>query len=92
MLTDDRDLAVTRMLLEFAASLQLSVTAEGVELPEQLQTLRDIAAGRPGFAQGYLISRPVPPDELSLPWPCGTIGPLLDDSARVPNGPLTDRP
>jgi hypothetical protein len=38
-----------------------SVTAEGVETREQFETLRTLGMN---FAQGYLLGRPVPIDEL----------------------------
>lgn len=71
MLEDDRDRAVVRMLLEMASALGLAVTAEGVETPQQLAALRSLSAGRTSYLQGYLISRPLPAADLSLPWPGG---------------------
>lgn len=71
MLTDERDAAVVRMLVEMAHGLGAAVTAEGVETPAHLQALRDLAAERPGrrlHAQGYAISRPLPPEQLQATW------------------------
>ena len=53
---------VALALVRLGADLGLHVVAEGVETPEQLSALE--FAGCP-FAQGYLISRPVPADELT---------------------------
>nr|WP_255479758.1 EAL domain-containing protein [Quadrisphaera sp. RL12-1S] len=74
MLTDERDAAVVRMLVEMAHGLGASVTAEGAETPAHLQALRDLAAERPGrrlHAQGFAISRPVPPEQLTAAWTTG---------------------
>jgi EAL domain-containing protein (putative c-di-GMP-specific phosphodiesterase class I) len=49
-------------LVRLGLDLGLHVVAEGVETPAQLAALR--AAGCP-YAQGYLISRPVPAEELT---------------------------
>lgn len=48
-------------VIDTAHALGLKVTAEGVERPRQLQLLRDLGCDT---AQGYLISRPVAPDDL----------------------------
>jgi EAL domain-containing protein (putative c-di-GMP-specific phosphodiesterase class I) len=39
----------------------MSVTAEGVETSEQFERLKALGVN---FAQGYLLGRPVPIDEL----------------------------
>ncbi len=49
-------------LVRLGRDLGVHVVAEGVETPEQLAALQ--VAGCP-FAQGYLISRPLPADELA---------------------------
>jgi EAL domain-containing protein (putative c-di-GMP-specific phosphodiesterase class I) len=53
---------VALALVRLGSDLGLHVVAEGVETPEQLSALE--FAGCP-FAQGYLISRPIPADELT---------------------------
>jgi diguanylate cyclase (GGDEF)-like protein len=71
MLTDERDAAVVRMLVEMAHGLGADVTAEGVETPAHLQALRELSAERPGRrlqAQGYAIGRPAPPGQLEQAW------------------------
>ena len=49
-------------ILAMASSLNLPVTAEGVELQAQIDFLRDKGCG---LIQGFLISRPVPAEEIS---------------------------
>jgi len=69
---DERDAAVVRMLVELGLNTGLAVTAEGVETEAQLRSLQAMAHGRSVFVQGYLVSRPVPAEQLLLPWPDGT--------------------
>jgi EAL domain-containing protein (putative c-di-GMP-specific phosphodiesterase class I) len=57
----DTDPRLTTALVRFGLELGVHVVAEGVERPTQLQALVD--AGCP-FAQGYLLSAPVPAAEL----------------------------
>ena len=59
---DATSLALTRGSISLAHSLDLNVIAEGVETVEQLEILRDLDCD---FAQGYLYSRPLPPDEFT---------------------------
>ncbi|HYN55711.1 MAG TPA: bifunctional diguanylate cyclase/phosphodiesterase [Motilibacterales bacterium] len=56
------DRAVAAAVITLAGALGMSVTAEGVEHPEQAAVLRDL--GCPG-AQGWLYSKAVPPDEAT---------------------------
>ncbi|WP_329610962.1 putative bifunctional diguanylate cyclase/phosphodiesterase [Pseudomonas sp. KNUC1026] len=56
---DPNDAEIIRAILAIAASLKLTVIAEGVELPEQLEFLERLGCH---LYQGYLYSRP-------LPWP-----------------------
>lgn len=61
MSTDLGDLAIARAIIELAHSLGLRVVAEGVE--DELT--RDLLAGMDcDVAQGFLVSRPLPPDRL----------------------------
>jgi diguanylate cyclase (GGDEF)-like protein/PAS domain S-box-containing protein len=53
--------AIVDAVLSMARALDVAVTAEGVETPEQLASLRGI--GCP-FAQGYLFSEPIPPADV----------------------------
>ncbi len=55
------DVAITTAILDLARSLDLSVTAEGVETIEQRDALIDMGCRH---AQGYLFGRPMPAEEL----------------------------
>ena len=49
-------------MLGIGRALGLDVVAEGVETPAQLSTL---CRSGPGFAQGFLIARPMPAGQLA---------------------------
>jgi len=53
--------AIVSSIVTLARGLDISITAEGVETREQLEMLRTLGVH---FAQGYLLGRPVPIDEL----------------------------
>jgi len=57
---DDNDTAIVRTIIALAGSLGLTVVAEGVETDAQLAYLRTHHCDQ---VQGYLFSRPLPPDE-----------------------------
>ena len=52
------DAALVRAIVNMAHSLGITVTAEGVERPRQLEILRSLGCDH---AQGYLLGRPVVP-------------------------------
>lgn len=56
-----RKRAVIEASLELARKLELAVVAEGVETVEEWQMLAELGCG---MAQGYLIARPLPGDDL----------------------------
>jgi len=58
---DDRDWALTTTMVQMAADLGILAVAEGIET--QLQLERVLAIGCPD-AQGFLLGRPVPADQL----------------------------
>lgn len=57
----DGGYAVLRAVVAMCRALDISVTAEGVETPEQLELVR---AQKCDQIQGYLISRPVPAADI----------------------------
>ena len=61
MVSDDSDLTIVRSTIDLSHNLGLDVVAEGVEDVATLQRLAELGCDR---AQGYFLSRPVPPDEL----------------------------
>ena len=56
-----RSQAIAQAIIALCQSLGLEITAEGIERPEQLAWLNGHAAM---YIQGYLLSPPVPADEL----------------------------
>lgn len=56
-----RDRAMLEALLIMAKSLNFSTVAEGVETPEQLSILAALGCN---VAQGYFLSRPIPPKDF----------------------------
>jgi diguanylate cyclase (GGDEF)-like protein/PAS domain S-box-containing protein len=61
--SDPNDRALCEAIIVMAHKLELKVIAEGVETEEQRNLLS--AAGC-DFAQGYLFSRPIPPEEFEV--------------------------
>ena len=59
--TDAADTAIVASTIALAHSIGLSAVAEGVETADQLTVLRQMGCD---FAQGYLLSRPLPLDQL----------------------------
>lgn len=61
--TGTADEAITRAIIAMAHSMGMEVVAEGVETEAHLDFLRREGCD---YIQGYLLSRPVPDDQLSL--------------------------
>jgi diguanylate cyclase (GGDEF)-like protein/PAS domain S-box-containing protein len=55
--TDHRDNAIVRSIVSLAHDLDLTVIGEGIELPEQLGTLRELGCD---YGQGFFFSAGVP--------------------------------
>ncbi len=57
MLEDEKNHSIVRTIITLADTLGLEVVAEGVETQAQLEALRSLNCD---YAQGYLLSRPMP--------------------------------
>ena len=75
------DTAIVKAVIHMAHALSLDTVAEGVETPEQLHLLRDLGCD---YAQGYLFSRPQPPDAIEALF--------ADDVRRHPRASRRARP
>jgi diguanylate cyclase (GGDEF)-like protein len=62
MADDSDDAVIVRATIELGHNMGLSVVAEGVDNPRSLRMLEDY---RCDMAQGFLISRPIPADQLT---------------------------
>ena len=56
-----RERAVIESVVSMAHALNMATVAEGIERPEQVEFLRAIGCDA---VQGYIFSRPVPPDDF----------------------------
>ncbi|MGY1608519.1 MULTISPECIES: putative bifunctional diguanylate cyclase/phosphodiesterase [unclassified Geodermatophilus] len=91
---DRQSRALCESVVTIGRTLRLDVVAEGVETPAQLGVLRGMGIG---FAQGFLLSRPLPAAELAhvlqdnagALWP-GLVGlaaaPVEEPAVRVVRG------
>jgi EAL domain-containing protein (putative c-di-GMP-specific phosphodiesterase class I) len=52
---------IVRTIITLARNLGMDALAEGIETPEQLAMVRRLGCA---FGQGFLFSRPLPPDRL----------------------------
>jgi EAL domain-containing protein (putative c-di-GMP-specific phosphodiesterase class I) len=59
--TDQNDGAIVRSIIDLGHHFNLSVIAEGVETPEQMDYVKSLGCDE---IQGYLFSRPLPDDEF----------------------------
>jgi len=88
--TNPRSAAIARAIIQLCQGLGLAVTAEGIERPEQLAPL----VGYPGLhAQGYLLTRPQPPDQVlavMATLPTLTRALVRSSVARLPESQLAE--
>ena len=59
---EPKDAAITTGLINLAHALGLKAIAEGVECEEQLEVVRELGCD---LAQGYLLARPMRPEDVS---------------------------
>ncbi len=89
--------AVVTAIIALARSLGLRVVAEGVENLRQMEALNRMGCS---LMQGFLFSRPLPPDEIerwlvntiiprSAPWITAAQGAMLGESGAYNNGPIS---
>jgi EAL domain-containing protein (putative c-di-GMP-specific phosphodiesterase class I) len=62
MVTNDNDAVIVRSTIDLGRNLGLQVIAEGVETEAAWRQLATLGCD---LAQGFLLSRPIPADELS---------------------------
>jgi diguanylate cyclase (GGDEF)-like protein len=62
---EEKNAVIVRSIISLAQNLGMKTIAEGVEQPEEAAFLRE--AGCDHF-QGYLFSRPLPPEEFASRW------------------------
>jgi diguanylate cyclase (GGDEF)-like protein len=88
--TSARSAAIAKAIIQLCQGLGLAVTAEGIERLEQLAPL----VGYPAlYAQGYLLSRPQPVDELLAVianLPALTRGLVRSSITHLPDAQLAD--
>ncbi|WP_227395728.1 sensor domain-containing phosphodiesterase [Jeotgalibacillus aurantiacus] len=60
--TNHKSMAIVKTIIDLAENLDISVIAEGLETIEQWALLNELGCKR---FQGYLLSRPLPPDEIN---------------------------
>lgn len=65
---DDDDVAIVTAVVALSRNLGLHSLAEGIETPTQHEFLRELGCE---YGQGFLFSRPLPPEELEALWRSG---------------------
>ncbi len=74
------DAVITRAVINLAHNLGIQVVAEGVETEDQLSFLKN---HRCNFAQGYLISRPIPLADLEQALASGSLATTNTADSRL---------
>jgi diguanylate cyclase (GGDEF)-like protein/PAS domain S-box-containing protein len=78
---DHGDVAIVKAVIAFAKTLNLSVTAEGVETPDQLRHLQMLGCDR---GQGFYFATPLPGMDLALDSQYGSPRLALIEPQRTP--------
>lgn len=71
IMTDKTSAVITKAIINMARELDIKLVAEGIETPEQLNSVTDCYAG-----QGYLFSKPLP---------CGEFEKIIKNGKCLPN-------
>ena len=79
--TDADGWELASAIVSMGRALRLTVIAEGVEEPFQLERLRKLRCGR---AQGYYLARPLPAEEMDKLFAAAR-GPIILSRATVPD-------
>ncbi|MCD1260474.1 EAL domain-containing protein [Paenibacillus athensensis] len=80
MTEDDENAAIVKAIIAMSHSLGLSVTAEGVEIHQQLDNLRSLDCD---FIQGYYIGKPMPSEQFTSFYHQYLAEPLADGEASA---------
>jgi diguanylate cyclase (GGDEF)-like protein len=83
---DSRDQAIVSSMIRLAQALGCTVTAEGVETEEQLTTLHMLDCER---VQGFLLARPMSPEDLEAMLAAGAAGARGVPSITLPTTATT---
>ncbi|MGK7931045.1 MAG: diguanylate cyclase [Microcystaceae cyanobacterium] len=62
LMSDPKNTAILQGIMTIGQGLKLNLVAEGIENKQQLELLRNMGCH---YAQGYYISYPLPPDQLT---------------------------
>jgi len=81
MLRSQDDYAIVEAIVSLAKMLHLSITSEGVELPEEAFALRQLGCDR---AQGYYYARPLPADAITQMLRDGIVFTIPEPTSSVP--------
>lgn len=68
---EQQNLEIIKTIITLAPVLEMQIVAEGIETQQQSETLKALNVG---FAQGYLFSKPLIPEQAKL---------LIDNRAKV---------
>ena len=60
MASEDRSRKIVNTIVTLAQDLGMSIIAEGIEAPEEIEVLRQLGCG---FGQGFLVSPPIPEND-----------------------------